>query len=166
MEKNMSEDIFAGIRGFAGRRWRKIIIHHSLTKDGNVPDWESIRKWQTGVIGGDENPYTEKPMIDIGYNFGLDYYNDRYNLLAGRSLSMDGAHTLGENVTAIGICVVGNYDLIPPTNDQLFILSSLIRELQRKFTIPRQNVLPHWAFADKSCPGKLFNLVDLRNRCL
>jgi len=48
-----------------------IINHHSLTKDSGSVSWGAIRKWHMGLIGGEDNYYTNHPMIDIGYHFGL-----------------------------------------------------------------------------------------------
>jgi N-acetyl-anhydromuramyl-L-alanine amidase AmpD len=69
------------------------------------------------------------------------------------------------NDIALGICVVGNFDLAEPTHQQYFMLSALCRELMRRFDIPRHGISPHWAFADKTCPGRRFDMLKLRDYC-
>jgi len=152
--------------------WTKIIIHHSLSKDGNVNNWEGIKRWHLGQIGGsdvrarDYNPYVLNPMLDIGYHYGLEIEDLRYVYRIGRPLDMQGGHTLKQNHCALGICVIGDFDVESPANTIYFLLGSLCRELMGRFNISIDNVLPHWAFANKTCPGKLFNFLLFREHYL
>lgn len=75
----------------------KLIIHHSLTKDGQVADWGAIRKYHMEVNGWD----------DIGYHWGIERVGNGVVLQTGRPETMVGAHTKGMNDQSIGICVVG-----------------------------------------------------------
>jgi len=152
------------------RAWQSIILHHSATTDGKTNDWQAIRLWHTGKIGSADksnpnyNPYIEHPDLDIGYHFGIELNNGRLEYQIGRPLSLQGAHTVGRNETAIGICLIGNYDLTEPSNEQYFLLASLVRDLMRRFGISIYNVFGHNNFADKTCPGLLFNLTKLKYR--
>jgi len=153
------DNIFDIIKNYKGNMtWRYIIIHHSLTRDRQVVDFEAIRRWHKGEIPG--SPYK---FEDIGYNAVIENVKGVLTIYNGRSLDIKGAHTRGRNHDAIGICLVGNYDIIEPTHDQYFILSSLCRYYKDKFDIPTRNILGHRSFSSKSCPGELFNIVRLRN---
>jgi hypothetical protein len=163
-------NVFEYIQGYTGgRSWKYIIIHHSLTKDGKVNDWQAIKAWHTGKAGSpdpkspDFNPYIAKPDQDIGYHFGLEYVGGILTPQIGRSLNTTGAHCVGKNTDGIGICVVGNYDLSSPGHDQLFMLASICRELMKKFGIGAFRILPHRDFAPKTCPGKYFSMETLKN---
>jgi len=153
----MIEPIFDYITNFKNPiMWKGIVIHHSLTKDSIVVDWESIRRYHKG-LGWD----------DIGYHSGIELISDaegktKYEYKIGRPLDMQGAHTLGKNDSCIGICLVGNYDIIAPNEIQLFLTASLCRAYMTRFGIPIENIWFHRDFADKSCPGYLFNKLDLR----
>ena len=150
---NMST-IFEKIRNYeTDKLWTHIIIHHSLTKDGLVVDFTAIKKYHMEVMG----------WSDCGYNWLIEYVNNQLTYIEGRPMTVFGAHTKGMNHCAIGICLVGNYDMFEPSHVQLFYLASLCRELMHKFDIPIYNVLGHRSFAEKSCPGELFNMVKLRN---
>lgn len=150
------------------RQWKGIVVHHSATKDGVASDWEAIRNWHTGKTGSDNpadknyNKYRIKPMRDIGYEFGLEKVNGRLEYKVGRPLSMDGGHTVGMNTSCVGICVIGNFDLMEPSIQHYFMTACLCRELMRKFDMPEISVYAHREFAKKSCPGRLFNMDILK----
>jgi len=146
--------VFEKIRNYkTDKIWTHIIIHHSLTKDGLVVDSEAIKKYHIEVKG----------WIDCGYNWLAENVNNEMAYIEGRLMTMYGAHTKGMNHCAIGICLIGNYDIVEPTHLQYFYLASLCRELMRKFGIPIYRILGHRSFSAKSCPGELFNMVKLRN---
>ena len=97
--------------------WTHIIIHHSLTEDGQTVNWQAIRRYHIVDLG----------WADIGYHYGIEWIHRGYEILVGRPLSMDGAHTLGMNDKAIGICVVGNYDVQYPMAAMIVKLVPLVR---------------------------------------
>lgn len=157
-------NIFEYIKSYAIlRRWRYIIIHHSLTKDRKVKDWGGIKKWHTGKIGGEDNPYTKRPMRDIGYHLGLEFADGRYNYLIGRSLSKRGAHCPKRNSDGIGICILGNFDIINPCHQQYFMVASLCRCLQEVYGIETDNIRPHSDYSHKTCPGEMFSMDKLKS---
>lgn len=141
-----------------------IVIHHSLTKDSGSVSWGAIRDY-----------HLKKGWSNIGYHWGLEMVGDYPEILIGRFSNQNGAHAreMGMNRIGIGICVVGNYDLIPPPTQMLNRLRSLVLWLMDDFEIPVQNVIGHrdvgmmagfnWKKGEyKSCPGKLFSLSSFR----
>lgn len=150
-----------------------IIIHHSATKDGKQNDWEAIRRYHTSwryqgniiseqearqrIVNGIRG--VESPWLDIGYHFGIEQENGVYVWKNGRPLNMNGAHCyeLGMNSKAIGICVVGNYDVDMISEEAFSLLVDHVDGLRYVYAIPVTNVKRHSDFASyKSCPGKLF----------
>ena len=131
------------------RYLNEIIVHHSLTKDSGSVSWRAIRRFHINDNG----------WPDIGYHFGIelvsDVFDSGYEILMGRSITLPGAHTKGHNTTTVGICCVGNFDLVPPSKEQLGKLKFLINVL--KFIFPTiDKVSFHRDYASKSCPGNLF----------
>ena len=122
-----------------------VIIHHSLTKDGKIVDWDGIKRYHM----------REKGWSDIGYHCGVERINGVLTALTGRPLNMTGAHCLGHNDT-IGICIVGNYDLAPPDDDMLRYAANITAGYLRMFELPIETVHMHNEYAAKSCPGKRF----------
>lgn len=134
--------------------WTHIILHHSLTEDGIAVNWQAIRRYHTETLGWN----------DIGYHFGVEFIHRGHEVLVGRPLDMTGAHTIGMNDRGIGVCVVGNYDVQYPREEMLSRLVPLLRVLCGIFKIPPENIMGHRDYAEKSCPGKNFDLNIIRAR--
>lgn len=135
-------------------KWQGVIIHHSASPRGfwQGDKWlpingEIIRRWHV----------EERGWSDIGYH---------YIVLAdgkieqGRPLDRIGAHTRagGRNYTAIGVCLVGNfqYDTVPP--GQLVALAKLVKKLQQDFNVPLEKIELHKEIEGSNtlCPGRFF----------
>lgn len=133
----------------------KIIIHHSLTKDGDVVDYDAMKRYHVN----------KKGWRDIGYHYVIEKVGDSYKIIKGRDEKMIGAHTKGENANSIGICLVGNFDIAPPTKEQLEKLYELLQDIFK-----RHGMLPifgHCNFPDpktghrKTCPGTKFPMEEV-----
>jgi len=157
--------------------WKKVCLHHSLTKDGVVADWQAIRRFHTSWrIGG--TIVTEKeareairngeknvvaPWLDIGYHFGVEKVNDHYEILAGRPLNISGAHCTGQNNIAIGLLFVGNYDIEDPPQEMLLYGAKFLKGLMIELDIFKDEVYGHSTFASyKSCPGTKFDVDNFK----
>lgn len=155
-----------------------IIIHHSLTKDGRVNDWNAIRKYHMsyaldGNIISKERALQllgqgvkgiKYPYIEIGYHGGVELVGDKYVWQIGRSVKTAGAHTRGYNNQSLGVCFVGNYDLIKPPEEMLELGAEKIAIWVKQFGLKIADIRTHHEFASyKSCPGKLFPMDDLRD---
>lgn len=140
-----------------------ICLHHSLTKDGKTVSWGAVRKWHMGLHP--ESPYVDRPMLDIGYTYGIELINDRHEVLVGRMLGQQGAHCWqqGMNSRSVGILFTGDFDLAPPCPEMWDLGLRLVRSLCWLFKIPVSSVYGHRELADyKTCPGKLFDLGKFR----
>jgi N-acetylmuramoyl-L-alanine amidase len=144
------------------RHWSYIMLHHSLTKDGQTVSWQAIRRYHKETLG----------WKDIGYHFGIEFigaYGNTplpggYEILMGRPLDQDGAHCAAQDMNhkAIGICFIGNFDEDPVPEGQWSQGVILARSLTRLLDIPVSFIVPHRDYAPKSCPGKLFDLDKFR----
>lgn len=132
--------------------WTHIILHHSLTGDGQTVSWQDIRRYHVQTLG----------WLDIGYHFGVELINGEYEALVGRNLNQEGAHTLGMNDMAIGICVVGNFDDMAVPVAQWEKAIKLVKSYCEILSIPYENIRGHRDFADKTCPGRLFDMNEFR----
>lgn len=155
-----------------------IILHHSLTTDNKLASWNAIRNYHkswayNGNIVSENVALNllsqgigniKRPWNDIGYHFGIELINVEYEILFGRMPIIDGAHCKEKrmNQKSIGICFVGNYDLIEPPQRMLEKGINLIKWLIEIYNIKIENVMGHRDFTNKTCPGKLFDLDKFR----
>jgi hypothetical protein len=92
-----------------------------------------------------------KGFADIGYNFVVDETGQIYE---GRSLNVRGAHTGGHNTGTVGIVLLGNFELMEPTEAQLAALKALVKSLADEYAIT--HVAGHQDFQPgvTLCPGR------------
>jgi hypothetical protein len=91
---------------------------------------------------------------DIGYHFIIGPDGTLYQ---GRHLHVRGAHTQGFNTGTVGIVLLGNMEIIEPTQEQLKVLESLVIYLKNRFGIT--HIAGHGDFNPDItvCPGKLLH---------
>jgi len=132
---------------------KMIVIHHSLTADNHTVSWDNIRDYHVNVKGWN----------DIGYHYGIELIEDRYEILVGRMMNEQGAHVRSHNNNTLGICFIGDYDHseVPPAmwRKGLRLVASLCYILK----IEASNVYGHREFNNyKTCPGRKFNMIGFR----
>jgi hypothetical protein len=153
-------DILATDPDVAPREWTSIVFHHSATGAGGAQRFEAYHRAQKGwqslgydfVIGN--GTATPDGAIETGPRWR-------------RQESGAHANSTEYNEHGIGICLVGNFDLQPPTPAQLAAARSLARELARRCHIPPERLFGHGQIREgggTACPGKLFPLEDLRRQ--
>jgi hypothetical protein len=147
------------------RKFKYIVIHHSMTPDQEKKDWDAIQEYHTKTLGWDY----------IGYHLGIEKINGQYEVVFGRGLNVIGAHSGVRyvsnkfNAEGIGICVVGNYDKNSPSSELYAITLFVCQILCWWFEIPPGNIIGHrdvYKLLDipvqKSCPGKKFDIEKIR----
>lgn len=140
----------------------KIVIHHSLTKDGREVSWGAIRWFHM---------HDPKYMFtNIGYHGGIELVasgeHEFYEVLYGRPWDIQGAHCPAVNATSLGFCFVGNYDLIAPPEPMLDQGARFLAEWCRLLAMAVESILPHSQFEPKTCPGTAFDMDALRGKVL
>ena len=135
---------------------KKVIVHHSLTKDSSTVSWGAIRRYHTQTL----------KWAGIGYHAGVELVMSgqevNYEILMGRVWDRSGAHTSGHNTDSLGICFVGNYDIIPPPKKMLITGARVIALWLRLFDLTIKDVYSHHHFnIYKSCPGVYFDMEYL-----
>lgn len=141
----------------ASRPWSAVVWHHSATKDGVVNDYAAIRRYHMETKG----------WRDVGYNWLIEREGGSIVIQNGRSLSWEGGHCVGWNKTALGICVVGNFDLAAPDDEILRACRDLGRAIMAAFPqITPERHHFHNAFSAKTCPGRKFPPIEEFRRML
>lgn len=130
---------------------KEVILHHSLTKDAKVVDFNAIKRYHIHTNG----------WRDIGYHYIIEFVNGSVRTFKGRSTNVSGAHTKGHN-DSIGVCVVGNFDLAPPSQEHMEELYKLLDDLEKEFG--GIEIKGHCDYSYKTCPGKKFPLETVKAR--
>lgn len=137
---------------------KRVIVHHSLTKDSGTVSWGAIRKYHTQV---------KKWRGGIGYHVGVELVmsggETYYEILMGRMWNRTGAHVRGHNRNSLGICFIGNYDKIAPKKEMLEAGARVIALWLKLYGLTVDDIYSHHNFnINKSCPGELFDMEQLR----
>lgn len=91
----------------------------------------------------------------LGWYVGYHYFIDKKGTINQcRADNEEGAHTIGQNKSSIGICLAGNFDATLPTNAQIEALKNLLSKKTKEWTIDNSQIFPHRKFASKTCYGK------------
>lgn len=141
-------------------RWRKLVVHHSATANGNAAIFDrhhrDRRRMEHGlayhfIIGNGTN--SRDGQIEVGPRWTAQ-------LRGGHLRSL----TLNEH--SIGICLVGNFEKTKPTPHQLAALLELLQELHEPLLPHRPRVWLHRELPGERtvCPGRHFPARWLRER--
>lgn len=138
------------------RGWKYIVIHHSATSFGNVPQIDAAHRQQLDANG--------VPWRGVGYHFVIGNGDGMPDGTIEPTFrwkeQTNGAHAgVGSfNELGIGICLIGNFEETQPTAKQLASARKLVAALKTGFHIDNDRVLRHGDLKPTACPGVHFSL--------
>jgi N-acetyl-anhydromuramyl-L-alanine amidase AmpD len=122
----------------------RIVIHHSATETGCARVFRALHRAVNG-------------WVDIGYHFviGNGTLSADGEIEQGRPEWAVGAHARRNNDDSLGVCLVGNMDLHPPTEAQCVSLARLLGTLMSKYGLSLDDLVLHGELPECStrCPG-------------
>lgn len=141
-------------------RWKNIIIHHAAVNTGTLKSLDRYHREERRM----ENGLAYHFLIGNGNGLG-----DGVIAVGNRwKKQLDGGHlaSVAQNRTAIGICLIGNFDQTKPTAKQLQSLEALSRALMKRCQLSASAVKTHQQInvIHTRCPGKHFPTRDFLNR--
>lgn len=122
-----------------------LILHCAATPEGKSFTAKDIDKM-----------HRQRGFRKIGYHYVIDLDG---KVEKGRADNENGAHTIGHNSTALGICYIGGVakDGKTPkdtrTEQQKVALYELVNELMERYNLTLDDVHGHYEFANKACPS-------------
>jgi hypothetical protein len=141
------------------RSWKFIIVHHTATDSGSVATIDEDHRQRTDQQG--------KPWLGIGYHFLVGNGQGMADGLVEPTFrwreQLQGSHAGSRpyNDHGIGICLVGNFEVEPPTPRQLAAVKSLILSLADRYGIDARHILRHGEITETDCPGSLFPFAEV-----
>ena len=139
--------------------WQRIVVHHSAIKYGNAKKYDAAHR-QRGMQNGLAYHFLIGNGIDSGdgeIEIGPRWTNQ---LLGGHLKSYE------LNLTAIGICFVGNFEQTQPSKKQLAAFTQLMDWLQGDVLQKNTQFAGHKELKGEQtiCPGKHFPLAAMHAR--
>ena len=89
-------------------------------------------------------------FADVGYHFLIDGLGQLYE---GRPVTARGAHTGGYNTGTIGICLLGNFEVVMPTTAQFDTLRQVIEHLRDMYNLTHLGGHRDYQPGATVCPG-------------
>lgn len=126
-----------------------ITVHHAASSDSAT--WEDFNRWHKN----------EKGWPSIGYHTVIYQDGTRYIV---NPLDSYTYHNGFNNKVAIGVCLVGNFDVNKPNQVQLDSLVSYVKELKKdKKLSSLRRLIGHKEYANTTaCPGRYFPTENIR----
>jgi N-acetylmuramoyl-L-alanine amidase len=125
----------------------KVVIHHSATETGDP--WAYSRYH-----------VNKHDWPGIGYHFVIQIDGTIYQT---QKIETKSYHAGSANLSGIGICLTGNFDLDDPHYEQKERLSWLIAYLQNHLG-KELEIKAHNEYSTKSCPGNNFDLAEIQEK--
>lgn len=118
-------------------------LHHTGGAERGSEGMRAIQDYHMDVKG----------WSDIAYSFVIDPISNW--VYVGRGAGIQGAHTEGHNTTSHAICIMGNFEVMKPSDDLLRTIAELInygveKGWWSKFTGGHRDA----SGASTACPGK------------
>ena len=160
-----TEDLLGHVRAETAKinvrtdNWKRIVVHHSAIKYGNAAVYDRAHR-QRGMQNG------------LAYHFvignGIDSGDGEIEIGPRWTKQLLGGHvkSYGINLTAIGICLVGNFQATHPTRRQLAAFTQLMDWLRSDVIPNAKQFAGHRDLRGEQtiCPGKNFPLAAMHAR--
>lgn len=145
------ESIFQTTSPIESNRWDSIVIVHSGSPSGSAADIAQEHK----TLGYDGLGFHF--VIGNGKRMGDGEIHVGYRWLDQRSgADLSGVHSGFNSSNAIEICLVGDGDRRPFSDEQMYRLAQLVSSLSDEMGISSDRVFLHKDLAGTSSPGQFF----------
>ncbi|MEK7068270.1 MAG: peptidoglycan recognition family protein [Patescibacteria group bacterium] len=126
----------------------KIIVHHTaIARQG-----EQIAQINAAH---EERGFPQSRLgFFVGYHFLIDGAG---NITRTREDDEEGAHTVGQNTSSLGVGLEGDFNLELPTKEQAAALGGLLGALCEQYSLGVSDIFPHRAYSPKDCYGTLLS---------
>ncbi|MEO0509017.1 MAG: LysM peptidoglycan-binding domain-containing protein [Verrucomicrobiota bacterium] len=139
--------------------WQRIVVHHSGIKYGNATKYDAAHR-RRGMQNG------------LAYHFlignGIDSGDGEIEVGPRWKKQLLGGHVKSYklNLTAIGICLIGNFEKTHPSRRQLDAFTQLMEWLQGDVLRKKTHFAGHRELKGEQtiCPGKNFPLAAMHAR--
>ncbi|MCZ2100731.1 MAG: N-acetylmuramoyl-L-alanine amidase [Chitinophagales bacterium] len=129
-----------------------LIIHHSAGTNFSS-DWAGV------VAAYFDYHVNSNGWQDIGYNWLIDPNGVLYEGRGGGD-NIQGAHMCGYNKNTMGICMLGNFEVISPSDTMMQVLTQVLG-----YKACKENIDPRGSGPILSYPGQMYNISGHKDGC-
>lgn len=136
--------------------WRITIHHDGMSAFTSTSKGDAARR-----LEGIRHGHRGRDFGDIGYHYLIDPAG---RVWEGRPLAWQGAHVRATNEGNLGICMLGNYMIQRPNQQQLAALDRFVTEQMHRYNIGVSRVYTHRELAATQCPGNNLQAYCVQTR--
>lgn len=125
---------------------RRITVHHDAIVSTDLRSSSDVARRIESI----RRSHVQKGWADIGYHYIVD---PQGRVWEGRSLSKQGAHVENNNEHNIGVVVLGNFDVHPPTMAATTAVERFVALQMQRYNVPLTRVYTHRELKSTACPG-------------
>jgi hypothetical protein len=124
----------------------RITVHHDAIVSTDLRSGTDVARRIESI----RRSHVQKGWADIGYHYVIDPHG---RVWEGRPLFKQGAHVEHNNEHNLGIVVLGNFDVHPPTTAATLTVERFVASQMHRYRVPMSRVYTHQELKSTACPG-------------
>lgn len=125
---------------------RRITVHHDAIVSTDLRSSSDVARRIESI----RRSHVQRGWADIGYHYVVD---PQGRVWEARSLTKQGAHVEDNNENNMGVVVLGNFDVHPPSMAATTAVERFVAQQMQRYNVPLNRVYTHRELKSTACPG-------------